>query len=319
MKTKHLVILVLVSALCIFGFVKMGKFGNFERNDTLEHKVKKHRKKVSNEEDEPKKEENNNPKNDVYTPNNDKENLRLISWNIQNLGKSKDDTEISYMAKVLKDADVVAVQEVSTTFYGPQAVAKIADALNRSGSKWEYSVSDPTVGEGKERYAYLWKPSKVKLKTAFLEQSLVNAIDREPYLARFEAQGKTMLLVNFHAVPTDKSPMREIRLLPSIQEKYPQDNIIMMGDFNLSEKEPAFDGLKKIALTPAFTKTKTSLKIHEKDGDHFSAEYDNFYCNKQKLSIKSAGRIDFTKDFPTVEMAHSISDHVPIVMEFQIQ
>src|SRR3989339_1406682 len=99
--------------------------------------------------------------------------LKVCSWNIANLGKSKDATEIAYISKKIKDFDFVGIQEVSTSPAGAQAVAKIVDNLNRSGSSWEYIVSDPTNGNGPERYAFLWKKSKAKMiKKAWIEKSL---------------------------------------------------------------------------------------------------------------------------------------------------
>jgi hypothetical protein len=44
-------------------------------------------------------------------------------------------------------------------------VARLADELNRKGSKWNYTVSDPTSSSAykTERYAYIWKTSKVSM------------------------------------------------------------------------------------------------------------------------------------------------------------
>lgn len=61
--------------------------------------------------------------------------ISLVSWNIKNLGHSKSEKEISFMAKTLQDFDVVAIQEVVAGPGGAQAVANLADALNRSGAK----------------------------------------------------------------------------------------------------------------------------------------------------------------------------------------
>ena len=81
------------------------------------------------------------------------------------------------MAKALTDDDIVAVQEVvAGDGGGAQAVARLADELNRTGFKWDYSISDPTQGGvySSERYAYLQKPSKVKLdrKTCWTSTAL---------------------------------------------------------------------------------------------------------------------------------------------------
>ncbi len=70
--------------------------------------------------------------------------LTVVSWNIANLGKSKDDDEIAFMADMVDEGDIVVIQEVVAGNGGAQAVARLADALNRRGAKWDYVVSNPT-------------------------------------------------------------------------------------------------------------------------------------------------------------------------------
>ena len=41
--------------------------------------------------------------------------LNVVSWNIQNFGKSKSDEELSYISTKIKFYDIVAIQEVSTS------------------------------------------------------------------------------------------------------------------------------------------------------------------------------------------------------------
>jgi hypothetical protein len=67
---------------------------------------------------------------------------KLISWNIANFGQSKSDKTIHYIANYL-DYDIIAVQEVVAGYGGVQAVARLSDELNRTGSKWDYIISDP--------------------------------------------------------------------------------------------------------------------------------------------------------------------------------
>jgi deoxyribonuclease-1-like protein len=61
--------------------------------------------------------------------------VKILSWNIENLGKSKSDTTINFIVKTIKTYDVIALQEVVAGNGGAQAVAKIADELNRKGEK----------------------------------------------------------------------------------------------------------------------------------------------------------------------------------------
>ena len=38
--------------------------------------------------------------------------VKICSWNIQHLGKTKNNVEINFMANVLKDFDIIALQEL---------------------------------------------------------------------------------------------------------------------------------------------------------------------------------------------------------------
>lgn len=91
--------------------------------------------------------------------------IKILTWNVENLGNSKSDSTIQYIASVLKKYDVVALQEIVAGNGGAQAVSKLADELNRTGNKWEYTVSNPTecASYKKKRYDFLWKTAKVKL------------------------------------------------------------------------------------------------------------------------------------------------------------
>jgi hypothetical protein len=62
----------------------------------------------------------------------------------------------------IRDYDIIAVQEV-VAGYGVQAVARLSDELNRTGSKWDYIISDPTSSSPykTERYAFIWKTTNL--------------------------------------------------------------------------------------------------------------------------------------------------------------
>jgi hypothetical protein len=76
------------------------------------------------------------------------------------------------IANYLRDYDIIAVQEVVAGYGGVQAVARLADELNRTGTKWDYIISDPTSSPYKtERYAFIWKTNKLKqIGKAWLEK-----------------------------------------------------------------------------------------------------------------------------------------------------
>jgi endonuclease/exonuclease/phosphatase family metal-dependent hydrolase len=247
---------------------------------------------------------------------------RVVSWNLYNFGRTKDDREIEVAAQTLRDADLVAVQEVVTSPPGAQAVGKLDAALDRTGFAWDYRLSDPTTGDGTERYAFLWKPSRLRLiGQAWLESSLADPIDREPYLARFEHRqtGRRLLVASLHAVPTSKNPAREIALLDRLHRRYEADHVLLLGDFNLDEDDAAFDGLRRAGYRAVLNDQPTSLRRtrHPGPNGHLASEYDNIFVESAPLRAARGGVLDFTDRFSSLTEARSLSDHLPVFVDVQ--
>lgn len=240
-----------------------------------------------------------------------------------NFGKSKSDVEIEFIAATLNKFDIVAIQEVVAGNGGAQTVARLVDELNRKGSHWDYAISDPTTSNSPssiERYAFVWKPSKVKkIGESWLEQNFQREIDREPYMCSFEYQGKSFTLATFHAVPKNKIPESEIKYFKSIPDLYPNLNIIFMGDFNCPQSNTAFIPLKKEGYQTTLTNQKTSLRQKCKVDDCLASEYDNMFYNSKKNKAIQSGVLPFYNAFPTLKEARHISDHIPIWTTFQIE
>lgn len=246
---------------------------------------------------------------------------KILSWNIENFGKSKSDQEISFIANTIKNHDVIAIQEVVAGYGGAQAVARLTDELNRKGTKWDYSISDPTSSSAykTERYAFIWKTSKVKLKgNPWLEKQYSPQIDREPYYATFETANKTFTVVNFHAITKSKQPETEIKYFKFLPLQYPNLNLIFVGDFNCPQSHTVFNPLKKMGYQPILENQKTSLKQKCIKEQCLASEFDNIYYPISKINMKSKGIIHFYKDYNSLKEARKISDHIPIWMEFYL-
>ena len=254
----------------------------------------------------------------------DSNTLKLITWNIQDLGQSKDSTEIAFIVNVLKDFDIVAIQEVVAKHpAGAQKVAQIADELNRTGTKWDYRISDPTKSPSvymSERYAYLWKTSKIDIQgRAYLDKELAEKITREPYIAEFEVKntGYKFHVVNFHSRKHDDSPELEISHFKNYQERLNTDKLLIVGDFNLNEKHKVWDDLYRQGFKSAIEDSKTTLKRKCAFGDYLSHEIDNIYYAKE-IKLKTSGVVDYIKTCENLKGARLISDHLPVFLEFNI-
>jgi endonuclease/exonuclease/phosphatase family metal-dependent hydrolase len=245
--------------------------------------------------------------------------LRVCSWNIQDIGKSKSSAELEFISETIKDFDVVAIQEVVAGDGGARAISILADKLNRMGSKWDYVVSDVTTGSAykSERYAFLWKTSVLKIiGLPFLEKKYAIEIDREPFLCTFKSKDVVFTLVNFHAITKSKQPEKEIKFLKYFPNEYPELNLIFCGDFNCPQSHSVFNPLKKMAYKAALISQKTSLRQKCINNDCLASEYDNFFYNSNKFKLISAGIIKFFRAFEDIKEARKISDHCPIFIEF---
>jgi deoxyribonuclease-1-like protein len=246
---------------------------------------------------------------------------KLLSWNLENFGKSKSNQEIAFIANTTKDFDIVAVQEVVAGNGGVQAVARLAEELNRKGAKWDYRISDPTSSSAykTERYAFLWKTNNLKLKgKPWLEQKYHLEIDREPYFATFEIKGKSITIASFHAITKSKQPETEIKYFKLLPQTYPNLNLLFAGDFNCPQSHSVFTPLKKLGYAPILKNQKTSLKTKYKGTNCLASEYDNMFYKTNSINYIKSDVILFYTKFISLKEARKISDHIPIWVEFSL-
>lgn len=243
----------------------------------------------------------------------------ICSWNIRDLGKTKSDEEINFIANIVKDFDIVAIQEVvAKDPGGSQAIARLKNALSRKGFNWDYSISDPTSSTAykAERYAFLWKTARVRRKgDAWLEKKYHLEMDREPYFATFSAGASSFTLVSFHAVSQKRQPEKEIKYFKHLPVEYGGLNLVFLGDFNCSQSNAVFNPLKALGYRPVFIGQKTTLRQECFNGECLASEFDNIFINPGRQQLGSSGVILFYNLCENMMMAGKISDHVPVWVE----
>lgn len=249
--------------------------------------------------------------------------ISLASWNIQDLGRTKNSEEITLIADIIKGFDIVLVQEVvGKDPAGIQAVAKIIDELNRLGSKWDYSVSNPTKSPSSnmsERYGFLWKTSKVSIKgKPYLDSKLEELCYREPFIGNFilKGQNKNITLVNYHSRKYNDNPEEEIVHLKDYRERLESESIIIAGDFNLDERQPVWNNFYTKGFINALQNTPTTLKTKCKLGNYLNHSIDNIFYTTE-IKVIESGSLDFVKTCNKLSEARKLSDHLPVYIKFQ--
>lgn len=253
-------------------------------------------------------------------------NLTIVSWNIQNFGKSRNDEEINAIAQHIRHADVIAIQEVvAKDPGGAQAVARLADRLNRMGANWDYRISDPTHSSSShksERYAFVWKTAKVSITGGGprLLTELSSTVEREPYMIQFKVNAKVLTILNYHACTHTKDFPERYEIISIsdwlIDKNY--DNVIWAGDMNLEIDDIAFRPILRNGFTNVLNGEMTSLKRSCENGNYLCSAEDNILYKMKDFKLTSKKVLDFISDGPCSEVEWkwiSYSDHLAVEVE----
>ncbi len=244
--------------------------------------------------------------------------LAIISWNIQDFGKTKDEEEIIRIAKIVKEADIIAIQEVVGGYGGPQAVARLSDQLNRMGDKWDYAVSNRTDSPKymTERYAFIWKNKFIKIKDRGRLMQLDTIVYREPFILDFYVGKKEFSVINYHARRHNLNPKEEIRpILNQIKDAVIKP-IFLVGDFNLIQNDPIFIDFISDGYGVALQDQKTVLKRSCKNSEYLHHAIDNIFYSSS-IDVLKAKVIDYIGFCDRLTLARELSDHLPVFIKFK--
>ncbi len=197
-------------------------------------------------------------------PTNFSETIKIASWNIENFGKTKatDPDRMRIIAGILKDYDIIAVQEISNVkeMADPGCPRNEDDCpghancnlirnaleqyLNQENGRDYSFVFSPQVKD--ERYLYIYNPDKIKLISAELVNDSTDSLPicdsspdntgkmvRQPFKAYFRADSFDFILLTAHT-----SPSINVQELEGLESFYRQTesggepDIIVLGDLN---------------------------------------------------------------------------------------
>lgn len=245
---------------------------------------------------------------------------RVGTWNTMRLGNG-DQKSYPALAAVAANVDVLAVQEVMND----EGIQYLKLALEqRTREKWSSLCSSPVGSRSyKEQYCFLSRDSAVQYEdgaVSFLDRKHV--FMREPYSARFKSlsDGNTFALATVHIIygksAADRTP--ELKELGNywewLEQVYPGEPIMLMGDFNMPPSDPAFESLRARAI-PMVTDGASTLS---NTSGRFANLYDNVFANQSARSMMSGVGI---VNYPAMlKVSHedgrrAVSDHAPVFFQ----
>lgn len=258
--------------------------------------------------------------------------IRIATFNIERFGEKKSgDAEVmGYLARIVAHFDLVAIQEVQS----PQAmpVARLVDLINRSGGRYDASVSEP-IGRStyREQYAFVWDTTRVRMipDSAYVVQDDLDRMSRQPMVASFETrimpvasrQPFRFTVINVHTAPdavSEDSKSNEMDVLGDVfirVREYEYQvrgivNVLLAGDLNVPSDQLGGLGripgvISVVGDTPTNTR-QTQTYDHLVIDSRVTTEYTGMF-----------GVFDFEREFGiSREQALRISDHLPVWAEF---
>jgi len=240
-------------------------------------------------------------------------NIRIFSNN------SRDDNELYQICNLLKEFDFIAIQEIRDTMILDRTVSMLKNKFN---FEFKY-VASPKVGRGvKEIYAFLYRKDKVEyLKESYVFSDEEDLFIREPYIAKFKAGNFDFYVISIHTIYGDSITDRRAEALLlddvylTVQNLNDENDIILLGDFNLSPDDKGFVELLEIPdMIYVNGKIPTSIKDRLYDNIFFQSTYTKEFTGKYGV-VKYDEEL-FGNDDKKASLM--VSDHRPLWAEFDV-
>ena len=191
--------------------------------------------------------------------------IKLATWNVRILSNgSRDDTELTKIAEIIKRYDLVAIQETRDT--------TVLNRLKNMLPGYTYIASDPVGSSVKEIYTYFYKDGLISvIGTPYVYVEESDEFIREPYVACFKVGNFDFTLINIHVIYGDSVTDRraEVSLLDDVINQVQKVNlgekdIILLGDFNLESDDSAWQiTTHQLRVDPANKTTITDTSSYD--------------------------------------------------------
>lgn len=245
--------------------------------------------------------------------------VTMATFNIRQFSdRSRDDAELKEICSILRMFDFMAIQEVKDEDILIRTIRMLSDQY---GESFDYIVSG-RVGRGShyERYAFLYRKDLFQItgNSGFIPDE-VDYFIREPFFAGFKAGDFDFYVISFHLLYGNRKSDRrqEAMLLDDVytyvQEMDDENDILLVGDFNLRPDDEYLSDLRRIEGMRYINIEPTTL------GENL---YDNiWFQNHHTVEFVETGVVRFDEDFFDNDDDAArlmVSDHRPLWARFDM-
>lgn len=244
------------------------------------------------------------------------DSLRVANFNAKRLGEDKKNYKVT--AKIVSKFDVIGIEEVIEE----KGLKLLLDELKKINNNYDYIISDIPVGtkKYKEYYAVIYDKTKVDSiqNVGFYP---VKEFIRPPHAFKITSNSFDFIVVLAHSIYGDdivervKEASRYYKVYNYFKKLTNEEDIILMGDFNLPATNKAFDSLRELGLVPIFDANKFSTTLSTKG---LANSYDNIWMKLDDVK-------EFNLTYGVYNFAHKkdynairnyISDHIIVFVDF---
>ena len=242
--------------------------------------------------------------------------IRLASWNLKRLGHGQ--KRIDLVARIMRDQDVVALEEVMT----PRGVNELVALM----PGWAAIVSPAPVGRAgyAEHYAVLYRKEALRRLDSFTVDDPSDEFAREPFVACLAAGEFDFCLVIIHVVfgsrvgPRDAEIAALGPLVDRLAARTAERDWLVIGDFNRPASARSFAALTARGFTMASGDRLLPTSIASAG---YRSDYDHLLLHPARTREwrKDCERIDIVADACAGDFAlcaRDLSDHAPIRATF---
>ena len=245
--------------------------------------------------------------------------INLGPFDRQKLGKRH---VVGYLVKVIRQFDVVAIQDVRARNQG--LLVEFVEQLNSEGRHYDFVLPSEVGRDPVEQYsAFLFDQASVHLdrNTVYSVQDEAGRFRREPLVASFQARGPnegeafTFTLINVHTDP--RQTVIELDLLDDVfravrDSGRGEDDIVLLGDLNADERHLGQLGEVPNIAWAIFDLPTTTRGTRLVDNILFDVRATAEFTGR-------SGVVDLIREFNlTMREAVEISDHLPVWAEFSV-